>query len=151
MTGTTHGVLRTWVRPVKGGPTDERPALDIVAGEGVVDDHARGGRRHVTLVLLDDGKAATADLGVDVDPSYRRANVLLSGGGAGKLLGRRIRIGQVEIDVAGETRPCGLMNAAAPGLEDALRPDVRAGVWGTVRCGGRVAPGDGLELLEPAD
>jgi len=142
-----HRVLRTWLRRASGAVPEEQEALTLIPGEGVEGDHDRGGKRHVTLVLEDDWNAAAAELGRVVDPVGRRANVLLSGGGAGALIGRTVRLGDATLEIRGETKPCPIMNDAAPGLEDALRPEVRAGVWGVVVTGGRVAPGDDLDVL----
>jgi MOSC domain-containing protein YiiM len=121
-----------------------RDALVAVAGSGIAGDHTQGRLRHVTLVFEDDWNAAAATLGLAVDPAGRRANVLLSGSGGGELVGRRVRIGDVVVDVKGVTAPCPVMEKAAPGMMAALRPDARAGVWGRIVTGGTLRPGDAL-------
>ena len=126
---------------------EEQPALRLEAGEGIVGDHTHGKKRHVTLIFEDDWAAACAALGRSVDPSGRRANVLLSGGDGGALVGTRIRIGSVLIEVRKETAPCGTMEQAAEGLMDALVPDCRGGVWGRVLEGGVLEPGAPLEVV----
>ena len=75
-TTTGHTIQRTWIRREAGAVPEEQTRLTLIAGEGVVDDHARGRKRHVTLVFEDDWNAAARDLGVEVDPVGRRANVL---------------------------------------------------------------------------
>jgi MOSC domain-containing protein YiiM len=141
-----HVVRRLWVRAEPGAAPEERPRLDLEAGAGVVGDHTHGRMRHVTLVFEEDWAAACRDLGRAVDPVARRANVLLSGGGGGALIGRTVRLGGVRVEVRGETKPCPVMDAAAEGLQAALGPQVRAGVWGRVLEGGAIAPGDLLEV-----
>src|SRR5262249_42963872 len=138
---TEHRVLRLWRRAVEGGPMVERDHLDLVAGQGVVGDHSFGRLRHVTLGFADDWNAAAAQLGRDVDPVGRRANVLLSGGGGQRFVGRTIRLGEITLEVKGITTPCPVMDRAAPGMRVALQPDGRAGVWGRVKEGGRLRPG----------
>ncbi len=128
-------------------PQDE---LLLHAGRGVEGDHACGGKRHVTLVFEDDWRAATAVLGRSVDPAGRRANVLVSGGGASRLVGRRLRVGEALVEIHDITRPCEVMEQAATGLRDALEPDGRGGVWGRVLEGGRVRPGSPLVEVEGA-
>jgi MOSC domain-containing protein YiiM len=128
-----------------GAPLVPRDDLVLRAGQGVEGDHGFGGKRHLTLLFLEGWEAACADLGRAVDPGGRRANVLLTGGGALALLGRRMRLGEAEIEIVGETRPCQVMERAAPGLEAALAPGGRAGVWARVLSGGCVRPGDRLE------
>jgi MOSC domain-containing protein YiiM len=131
-------VLRLWTRAASRAPTEDREALELTTGQGVVGDHTFGSKRHVTLIFEDDWKAATAALGRDVDPSARRANVLLSGGDGLALIGQRIRLGDCLLEIRGETRPCFVMDEAVEGLKDALAPDGRAGIWGVVLEGGSV-------------
>lgn len=141
-------VKRLWIREERRGPTLPRESLELVAGEGVVGDHAHGTKRHVTILFEDDWAAAGADLGRPVDPSARRANVLVSGGGGRELVGRRVRLGGAELELRGIVEPCGRMDEAAHGLRAALKPDGRGGVWGVVLVGGSVSHGDALAPLE---
>lgn len=138
----THTVLKLWCRPVEGGPVEPRDALELTSAGGVMGDHTFGGKRHVTLIFEDDWAAGCAELGRDVDPSGRRANVMLSGGNGQRLVGQTIRLGDVRVEVKSITAPCPIMNQAATGLMDALKPDGRAGVWGLVLDEGTLRPGD---------
>ena len=141
-------VLRMWVRTSQGETPDERDVLRLIADEGVLDDHKRGGKRHVTLFFEDDWAEAERALGSEVDPVGRRANIFLSGGDGASLIGKTVRLGETVIDIQLETAPCDVMNAAAAGLEEALKPNCRAGVWGLVREGGDVRAGDELTVRE---
>ncbi len=143
-----HAVEQLWTRPAAGGDVAAQDQLTFVAGEGIEGDHTYGRMRHVTLIFADDWNAATADLGREVDPAGRRANVLLSGGGGLALLGTTVTLGDVRLEIKGETRPCPTMDKAAEGLMDALKPDGRGGVWGRVLAGGVVRPGDVLRVTE---
>ena len=93
MNDTSHRVLRLWVRPERGGPLVERDALEVETGRGVVGDHTLDRLRHVTIVFEDDWAAATREVGRDVDPIERRANVLVSGGGGDDLCRGETRVG----------------------------------------------------------
>lgn len=135
-----------WIRPAPGAPPVPQDALELVEGKGVVGDHAFGGERHLTLIFEDDWNAAAAELGRTVDPAGRRANVMLSGSRGQRLVGRTVRLGPARLAVHGITRPCEIMERAAPGMQAALEPDGRAGVWGTVIEGGRLQPGDVLTV-----
>jgi MOSC domain-containing protein YiiM len=121
-------------------------SIDAVAGEGLVGDHTRRRFRHVTVVFEDDWRAAAATLCREVDPAGRRANVLVSGGSGARLVGSRIRVGAVELDVKGVTSPCPVMDKAAPGMQAALRPGGLAGVWGRCVTGGTIHVGDELTV-----
>ena len=144
-----HTIERLWTRPRERNAMEEQASLELIEGKGVVGDHAFGRMRHVTLIFADDWAAACHELGVDVDPSARRANVLLSGGNGGELIGKTVRIGEAVVRVRAETAPCPVMDRAAQGLQDALKPDQRGGVWGRVEVGAVIRPGDTLEIVDP--
>ena len=128
-----------YLRPGARVPVRSVPRAVARAGEGLEGDHAGGGRRQVTILSLE----ACSELGANLDPGVRRANVLVSGVDLRACLGRRLRLGTVEVEVFGETRPCELMdNDGRIGLDAALRKDWRGGVFGAVRTGGTLAVGD---------
>lgn len=139
-----HRILRLWVRPAQDAPLVEAAELRLVAGRGVEGDHAFGRMRHVTIVFEDDWRAATAELGRDVDPSGRRANVLVSGGGGQRFVGATIRLGDAVVEVKGIVAPCPVMDRAADGLQEALKPSGRAGIWGRIVEGALVRARDEL-------
>lgn len=122
----------------------DREQLELQTGMGVVGDHTFGRMRHVTLVFVDDWNAAAAQLGREVDPAGRRANVLLSGGDGQRFVGRTVRVGDITLEIKGITTPCPVMDKAAVGMRVALQPEGRAGVWGRVLSGGTLRPGDAL-------
>ena len=90
------------------------------------------------------------DLGQDLPWHTRRANVLTEGIDLAATIGKRLRIGEVEIDVHDETRPCKLMDELCPGLRQALKPDKRGGVVGEVVRPGVIHVADTVTLLERA-
>lgn len=143
---SNHEVLKLWNRPDEGGPMVEQDALELRVEGGCVGDHTFGRLRHLTLVFEADWQRAADDLGRTVDPVGRRANVLLSGGDGGRLIGRQIRIGPVLLEVKGETAPCPVMEKAAPGMMAALKPETRAGVWCRVVEGGTIRRGQPLNV-----
>ncbi|MEO6595428.1 MAG: MOSC domain-containing protein, partial [Planctomycetota bacterium] len=86
---------------------------------------------------------ACADLGADVDPAVRRANLLVEGVDLAKCIGGVLQVGKIVIDVLGETRPCELLEGPGRvGLCATLRREHRGGVYGAVRTGGDVCVGD---------
>jgi MOSC domain-containing protein YiiM len=148
MEATEHRVLALWVRSGPGAPLEPRAELVLESGRGIVGDHSFGRLRHVTIVFADDWAEATAELGRDVDPVARRANVLVSGGNGARYLKRSVELGEARLEIRGPTAPCPVMDRAAAGLLDALRPRTRSGVWGRVATGGIVRPGDHLRFAE---
>jgi MOSC domain-containing protein YiiM len=71
----------------------------------------------------------------------------VSGGRAEAYLGRRVRLGDAVLEIRGIVAPCGRMDEAAAGLQEALRPGARGGIWGRVVEGGTVRPGDPLDAI----
>ena len=92
----------------------------------------------------EDWADAVRDLGKEVEAKARRANVLVTGGGGERLVGARIRLGEVELKMKGVVDPCRRMDEAEMGLREALKPSARAGVWGIVTAGGTIRVGDQL-------
>jgi MOSC domain-containing protein YiiM len=91
---------------------------------------------------------ATKELGTDVDPAARRANVLLRGLDLEESRGRMLLLGGSLIRIFGETRPCRLMDDQQHGLKAALSPHWRAGASGEILEGGTIRIGDHAEWVE---
>ena len=131
-----------WLKRAKGGPMDSQQEARAVAGHGLYGNANQGGRRQVTLIGAEAWERVEAELGGAVDPSLRRANLLVRGVELRNSRGRVLRVGACRILVRGETRPCRLMEEACPGLQAALESEWRAGVYGEVLTGGGLALGD---------
>jgi MOSC domain-containing protein YiiM len=135
-----------FLRPGARLPVKPVAAAIAIAGVGLDGDHAQGGRRQVTLLAREQWLAACAELGHPADPAVRRANLLVSGVDLGTCIGGSLRIGEIVVDVLGETRPCELLDDdGRVGLCVALRPARRGGVYGTLRTGGELRVGDSVE------
>lgn len=131
-----------WLKRAKRGPMDPVERATLVAGEGIEGDANRGRvRRQVTVIDRSAWERATAELGVDIDPSARRANVMVSGVELEESRGRVLRLGPCRVRIGGETTPCHRMDEAREGLQRALGPEWRGGVHGVVLDGGELAVG----------
>ncbi|MCB1054542.1 MAG: MOSC domain-containing protein [Acidobacteria bacterium] len=122
---------------------DPRPSASLVAGEGIVGDANRGrSQRQVTLIEAELWQQLAEELGPAVDPVMRRANLLVRGLSLADSRLRTLAIGPCRLRVMGETRPCRLMEETLPGLQAALDPAWRGGVYAVVLTGGTIQLGD---------
>lgn len=133
-----------WLKSARKGPMEPVPAATLVAGKGLEGNVDRGGYRQVTILDADAWEAATREVGVDLAPDARRANLLVRGVDFSETADRVLRIAGCRIRIRGETLPCERMEDAAPGLKDALAPDWRGGAYGMVLEGGPLALGDAV-------
>jgi MOSC domain-containing protein YiiM len=137
------GVLEAiWRKRAHGGPMDPLPEALLVAGVGLEGNADRGGLRQVTLIEAETFETVSALLGRSVDPVARRANLLVRGIDLVETRGRILAVGATRIRIHGETRPCGVMDAAVPGLRQALAESWRGGAFGEVLQGGSIRVGD---------
>ena len=143
---TTGHVVALLRRPGARAATEDVEELELSPEEGVAGDHGSRRRRQLTLLSEEAWTAALAELEVDLPWQTRRANVLLRGIDLRYTVGRQLRLGACIVLVNGETRPCGNMERAAAGLERALAPEWRGGVYAEVVRGGVVRPGDDAVL-----
>ena len=144
---------RIWCKRARRGPMDARESARLVAGRGLEGSADQGGRRQISVLVREDWDAALAGLGAAVDPSARRANLLVSGVSLAGSRGSVLAVGGCRLRVLGELTPCERMDETLPGLEDALRIAGRGGVFAEVIAGGEVRVGDPvvLEAEEPPD
>lgn len=146
---TAGRLEKIWIKRAKRGPMDPVERARAKAGSGLEGNANQGGRRQVTILGVEGWAAASAAVAGEPDPILRRANLLVSGIDLVECRGRNLRIGEVEIRIYGETRPCRLMEESHPGLQAALDPDWRAGAFGEVLVDGEIAVGDAVRWVGP--
>ncbi len=134
-----------WSKRAHRGPMDPQADAVLVPSKGMVGSVGRSTRRQVTLLSREAWEEATTEIGAAVDPSMRRANLLVSGLDLYDTRGRVLRIGACRLRIGGELTPCERMDEASPGLQTALTPRWRGGVFAQVEEGGTVAVGDVAE------
>jgi MOSC domain-containing protein YiiM len=127
---------------------DPASEAELVAGRGIVGNANQGGKRQVTIIAREAWADAIRELGTEVPAHMRRANLLVSGLHLVNTRGRVLRIGACRVRVYGETKPCRQMEEAHAGLQSALQPDWRGGVFGEVLDDGRIAVGDPVGWVE---
>ncbi|HRV94016.1 MAG TPA: MOSC domain-containing protein [Anaerolineae bacterium] len=126
-------------------PVDQ---AQLIAGRGLVGNANQGGKRQVTIIEQDVWETLMAALGADLDPSARRANLMVSGLKLADSRHKILQIGSCRIRIYGETKPCEQMDEAFPGLQDAMRDKWGGGAFGEILDDGDIAVGDSVAWVE---
>jgi len=141
-------VVAIWIKRFKRGPMDPVLFAEAVAGRGLAGNANQGGKRQITIIDEGRWREAQQEVGVDVPPTARRANVMLRGVELEQSRGKHLRLGSVLVRIYNETRPCEQMEEAQPGLRAALGTRWRGGVYGQIVEGGVIRVGDRAALEE---
>jgi MOSC domain-containing protein YiiM len=142
-------ITALYVAPARHAPMEEREEVTVEAGAGILGDRYHGSRhRHVTVQADPDLVEAAERLGAPVPPAATRRNVTISGP-VPRDPGRRLRIGDVLLEVVRVAAPCRVMEETiGPGGQEALRhrggSAFRALSSGTIRLGDLVTEEDGV-------
>lgn len=137
-----------WTKRMKRGPMDERETATLVAGRGIENNANQGGKRQVTILEAERWARVEQELGASIDPSSRRANLLVSGVSLLGTRGRILKIGSCRIRLLGETRPCERMDEAHGGMKNALAPEWGGGAFGEILDDGEIAVGDPVTWID---
>ncbi|SRR5712691_958812 len=131
-------IVSIWIKRAHGAPMDCVEEAQLVAGRGPVGNADQGGWRQVTIIDEAAWKDAESELGTVVDPSLRRANVMIRGLDLENSRGKKLQLGECFVNIRGENPPCKLMKE----MQKPLRPHWRAGVFGEIVQGGTIRVGD---------
>jgi MOSC domain-containing protein YiiM len=146
MQPTLIGIAR---RRASRAPMESLQETVISREKGVEGDH-RGTStgRQVTVLAAEAWERACGELGAVVPWTTRRANLLVGGLALESSTGRRVRIGEVVLEITKETAPCARMEEACAGLRAVLLPEWRGGVCCRVIRGGTVHVGDAVAIAD---
>ncbi len=134
------------IKPAHYAPLQEVPDVSVTS-EGIEGSAWASTVRRVTLLFQEQWDEVQRELDATIPWPTRRANVLIAGLRPQQLMKQRVRLGEVELDIHGETKPCERMDQAHEGLKNALKLDLRGGVYGSVVRPGRIRVGDTVTLL----
>jgi MOSC domain-containing protein YiiM len=123
------------------------PVTQVTVGlDGVQGDHARPGKRAITLVQAEHLPVIAALSGLpSLAPEVLRRNLVVSRLNLSALRGKTLRVGEAVVRITGPCAPCSRMEKAlGPGGYTAMRGH---GGWcaevvtpGTIKCGDVVSP-----------
>lgn len=135
-----------WTKRAHRGVMDPADEVTMVAGKGIETDANFGrSKRQVTVIEKEVFDQIMRTL-PSVAPDMRRANVMVSGIRLAASGGQVLTLGEVRIQLYGETRPCERMDAQVDGFTAALDPDWNGGAYGVVLDDGVVSVGDAASL-----
>lgn len=125
----------------------EVEVAEISEAHGVLNDsRGRPGKRQVTVLAREDWEAACQPIQRSLPWTARRANLLVEGIPLQNSTGSILHLGEVQLEVTGETDPCARMDEFQQGLWDQLKPHWRGGVCCRVLRGGTIAKGIPIEI-----
>ena len=138
-----------WTKRAHRGVMDPADAVATVAAKGIENDANFGRRRRQVTVIEMEVFDRIREALPEVEPSMRRANVMVSGVRLQDTRDHVLTLGDVRIHLHGETRPCELMDAQVEGLTAALDADWGGGAFGVVLDDGEIRVGDVASLEAP--
>lgn len=139
MTGLLEGI---WSKRAHRGIMDPLEHAELIVGKGVAGSVGRSSRRQVTVIERELWERVQRELGAEIPPAARRANLMISGIALNETRGRLLRIGEAVLRIGGHTTPCERMDEAHQGLQAALRADWGGGAFAQVVVGGMIRLGD---------
>ena len=126
-------LLNIWTKPAKGGQMVSHESIECITGEGL--QGCVGGKadhRQVTILSLAAWNEAQQEIGEQMEPIYRRANLLVDDIDFENSKENILLIGDLTIELTGETKPCAQMEELHEGLRTAMKPKWRGGATGKV-------------------
>ncbi|PIW60766.1 MOSC domain-containing protein [Shewanella sp. CG12_big_fil_rev_8_21_14_0_65_47_15] len=139
-------------KTVKSGPMNEVLCANVTQLSGVEKDvFGRPGKRQVTVLSKFQWQRVCDSIEVDLPWTTRRANLLVDDLVFSSTdVGKHLQIGELRLEITGETDPCKKMEIAHVGLEAALTPDWRGGVTCRVLNDAMIHLGDEITLVNPS-
>ncbi|MGZ8938693.1 MAG: MOSC domain-containing protein [Limisphaerales bacterium] len=142
--------------PQAGEPMLSMPELDLVAGQGILQNKRYFGRksrngeptkRQITLIEREQIAEHAAILGLEsIAAGLVRSNIETEGIDLVPLCGQTVRIGTAVLLIGHPRDPCRKMDLIAPGLKD-LMDEGKQGMLAQVITSGKIRVGDKIVVL----
>jgi len=146
----TSELRAIWRKRAKRGPMDPQTSATLVAGRGLEGNANQGSRRQVMLIEEERRAEALHEVGANLPPESRRANLMISGLRLEGTRGQILRIGPLPSSDLERMHALRADGRDALGLKTALRPAWRGGACAEVLESGQIQVGDGVSWESPA-
>ena len=143
-------LLKIWTKPGASQQMESHESIESITGKGL--SGCVGGKsktRQVTVLSLKAWNEAQKTIGQQLDPINRRANFLVDEIDLENTKGMILLVGDLKIEITGETKPCVQMEKLHEGLREALKSHWRGGVTGKVLNSCCVNLGDQVKVIDP--
>ncbi|MCH1931763.1 MOSC domain-containing protein [Shewanella sp. A25] len=136
-------------KTVKRGSMKEVLCANVTQRSGIEKDVlGRPGKRQVTVLSKQQWLIACEEINTDLPWTSRRVNLLIDGiTFSAQDVGKQLHIGELCLEITGETDPCSKMEMVYPGLEAALTSDWRGGITCRVLNDAMIHQGDPVSLI----
>ncbi|HIF38397.1 MAG TPA: MOSC domain-containing protein [Gemmatimonadetes bacterium] len=132
-----------WIKTAHGGVMQPVSEANAQENKGLVGDVSFGrSKRQVTLIEKEIFDVLGDRFSGSVKPEMRRANFMVTGIELKETVGRILSIGDLKVEIFGETKPCKIMDDGCQGLREALVDEWKGGVYGCVLNDAAVKVGD---------
>lgn len=138
---------KIYLKRGKLGPMDEALQAEIQSGKGIVGNLEQNIFRQITIMEKEVWEALMNDFQVDLSLKTRRANLIISGLNLENSKKKILVIGNCEIGIFGETKPCARMDQAEQGLQKAMI-QWKGGAFGKALTDGNINIGDKVYFKE---
>ena len=151
-------VQEIWIAPEAGAPMESIPQARAIADTGLEGDRYRAGgswspgkdpsERELTLIECEQLEWFEQETGVALPAGQTRRNILTKGIQLNQFVGRRLRIGDVELEGRRLCEPCATLQKRT-GLPILPAMVHRAGLNCHIVTSGEIRVGDAIVPMEP--
>ena len=142
-------LLKIWTKSGTKHYMDSHESIESITGKGLAGCvGVKSKNRQITVLSLKAWSKAQEEIDQQLGPVNRRANFLVDEIDLENSKGKILLVGDLKIEITGETKPCAQMDKLHQGLREALKPHWRGGVTGKILNSCRVTVGDQVNIFD---